>query len=228
MFGVHSHRRATNIVYLAKAVLIIVYAVLIRQLVICPCLYKPVIDAACKDTDAEDLDDRELHEKIRTLRRWKRRGDRTLLVLLVLHVAFIVAAFVVVYMGYLGWVCNEKAEKGECPHRTVSLLASGILMTEFIQFFGWFLRLGPIFPILFPIHRAMWYKREDPEKELKKYLLCRASVCDYTSTDAYNDPNFAPCVQPDTRKLGQVVHARTSNLSTFRSSAASSAVDEEP
>ena len=68
--------------FLIKNVVTILYAVVIRQIVICPCLYAPVIREACHEGE---MSEDELKVRANRLAKWKRRGDRVVVLLLVFH-----------------------------------------------------------------------------------------------------------------------------------------------
>ena len=92
--------------YLVKNIVTTLYAVLIRQIVICPCLYGPLIQAACEgdapvglwngvgkpSQTIHKIDDRKLARRAQRVKRWKLRGDRGIMWLLVVHFAVVFTA----------------------------------------------------------------------------------------------------------------------------------------
>lgn len=170
--------------FVVKNVGTILYAVLIRQLVICPCLYQPLIKAAFDDESA-DLDDDKLRARADALVKWKRRGDRTLLLLLVVHVFFVVAA-----VAFIAFNSHEHVTPERYGGAHVRVLYQ-VLYSELVNFVSWFIRFTPLFLLLFPIHRAQWYQGGT----LKDYFLLRKS-CRGVVVDARS-----PCVVPETTAL---------------------------
>ena len=167
---------------LVKHTVTVIYAVLIRQIVICPCLYEPVIHAACDDHRTMTTD--ELRHRASKLQRWKERGDRLLLALSAVHISLIVAVIYIVTTE--DWLAGYRS-----PQKTV---VSRILVSEAVNFFIWFLKFAPLFLILYPIHRAQWFQGGD----LKDYVLCRRSFF-VSHTPNFRDKDFPRCVRPETQ-----------------------------
>ena len=180
---------------LLKHTVTVVYAVLIRQIVICPCLYEPVMRAARDDAV---LAAGELAARAAKLRRWKERGDRVLVLLAVFHGAMIAA---VIYV-----VTTENWLRGYRNPQTA--VVRRILVAELVNFFVWFLKFAPLFLILYPIHRAQWYCGGD----LSDYVLRRRALLAYRTSENYRDEMFPRCVTPETREL------RGTRLSSLRKS----------
>mgnify|MGYP001169757391 CR=1 FL=1 len=104
------------------------YAILIRQLVICPCLYEPVIKAAC---DPDSMDDEDLGRAAEKLVRKKTRGDKILMVLYVCHLLLIgvVLIYVAIYQS-----TARKVVGGVNPW---SWMFANVCASEFLNFFVW-------------------------------------------------------------------------------------------
>ena len=168
---------------LFKHVGTVVYAVLIRQLVICPCLYEPVIAEAC--ADRRTMSDQELARRARRLRRWKVRGDRIIVALLALHLLVIAGTISVM---------TANNHEGYSNRRVIYV--NHILLSEGVNYFVWFVKFLPLFLLLFPIHRAQGFLGGS----LSDYLLCRRHACAYASSDAYLDKTFPRRVEPETSK----------------------------
>ena len=80
---------------LCKYVATMLYAVLIRQICICPCAIMPVIKAA-QPAAAEDIDDKQLGKMAEKAVRWKLRGDRALVQTYVIHLFYVLGALIFV------------------------------------------------------------------------------------------------------------------------------------
>ena len=183
---------------LVKHVGTILYAVLIRQLVICPCLYQPLIDAACDGS--ADLDADELRTRADALVEWKWRGDRIALLLLLVHFFFVFAA-----VAFVAFNSHEHVTAERYGAEHVRVLYH-VLYSELVNFVSWFIRFTPLFLLLFPIHRAQWYQGGT----LKDYLLLRRS-CRGVVVDARS-----PCVVPETTALRSArLPSRLSSVLSF-------------
>ena len=85
-----------------------------------------------------------------------------------------------------------------------------MLYSEFLNFFVWFIKFLPLFIILFPIHKAMWFQEKDFDGpipagagaggNLFDYLLCRKS-CRYPG--GYVKDDRPRCVQPETHNVSR-------------------------
>ena len=171
--------------FLIKNVVTILYAVVIRQIVICPCLYAPVIREACHEGE---MSEDELKVRANRLAKWKRRGDRVVVLLLVFHLLliFLTIAYIA-YMNNMGGKRHLTRKNYGKVHGRVSLQ---MLYSEAVNVVSWFVRFTPLFCLLFPIQRAQWYQGGT----LCDYLLCRRSWC--VARD-----DRAPCVEPVTTHL---------------------------
>ena len=178
---------------LVKHTVTVVYAVLIRQIVICPCLYEPVIRAAFDDETHHTLSDAALAYRANKLRTWKRRGDRTILILLLVHIAMM--AFSIIFAALSNRLGFLRAEHVGVPPGHIILFY--ICASEAFNFFFWFVKFTPIFLIKYPIDRAIWFQGGT----LKDYLLFRRPCSSYVSSHKYKDPDFPRCVLPETEHL---------------------------
>ena len=89
-------------------------------------------------------------------------------------------------------------------------MAVYVLYSEFLNFFVWFIKFLPLFIILFPIHKAMWFETRDFDGpipagagaggNLFDYLLCRKS-CRYPG--GYVKDDRPRCVQPETHNVSR-------------------------
>ncbi|KAH8073688.1 voltage-gated potassium channel [Aureococcus anophagefferens] len=182
---------------LVKHVGTILYAVLIRQLVICPCLYQPLIDAACDES--ADLDADELRTRADALVEWKWRGDRTALLLLLVHFFFVFAA-----VAFVAFNSHEHVTAERYGEEHVRVLYH-VLYSELVNFVSWFIRFTPLFLLLFPIHRAQWYQGGRSGLPLLR-RSCRGVVVDARS----------PCVVPETTALRSArLPSRLSSILSF-------------
>ena len=86
--GGGERRRFVWGMFLLKHAVTVLFAVLIRQLVICPCLYKGLFD----DLGDSRATAGQTHMRARLLVRWKVLGDNILLWLLLVHLFVISAA----------------------------------------------------------------------------------------------------------------------------------------
>ncbi len=215
--------------YLVKNIVTTLYAVLIRQIVICPCLYGPLIAAACEgdaptglwngvgkpSTTIHKIDDRKLARRAQRVKRWKLRGDRGIMWLLVVHFAVVFTAIFLLASHLEGAPYLGEREKNTPQRHHAALL---IFYSEVINFWFWFVKFTPLFLVLYPIHRAQWYQGGS----LADYLLCRKSCCSYKRSQAYKDPQYPRCVRPDTNKISETGLtnlrglARGGSLSTIR------------
>ena len=153
-----------------RLISVILYAILIRQLVICPCLYKRIIDDIARLRAADDTE-----RRAKALVRRKRYGDYVLIAVALAHTAFIanVVAFI-------------------CRNRRVGLLAVAArwAVNELKQqAFNVAWQTG-LFLALFPVHRAMWFAGGSYADYARR---CR-STGDYRASPNYRDPNFPRCV----------------------------------
>ena len=215
--------------YLVKNVVTTLYAVLIRQIVICPCLYGPLIIAACESdapsglwngvgkpaTPVSKIDDRKLARRAQRVKKWKLRGDRGIMGLFVVHVGIVFTAIFLLASHLEGAPYLGDKEKNTPQRHHAALL---IFYSEVINFWFWFVKFTPLFLVLYPIHKAQWYKGGS----LADYLLCRRSCCEYKRSQAYKDPQYPRCVRPDTNKISESGLtnlrglARGGSLSTIR------------
>ena len=189
--------------YTIKYAFTILYAVLIRQLVICPCFYAPLL--------AGDLDvtspgaARAVVERTRKLHRFKSAGDRLLMVLFVVHGLCI--AYVLFHVLW------DTIDDGGAQ------LWYEIGISEGLNFFVWFLKMFPLFFLLFPVDRARWFQGG----ALGDYVLCRRSLAAYRRSPHFLDASFPRCVEPETREVHEArlstffdeLFQREYNLSTF-------------
>ena len=77
-------------------------------------------------------------------------------------------------------------------------MAVYVLYSEFLNFFVWFIKFLPLFIILFPIHKAMWFESKDFDGPIPRRRLDERAV-------------VAPRRPPDDR-IG--LHARLRCLAT--------------
>lgn len=193
--------------YAVKYLLTLVYAVLIRQLVICPCFYAPLLTDFDLSMDATPQRIITLSNRLRL---YKLNGDRTLLVIFVLH--FAVIASVVYY------TVTE-------THTNVNnyFFWSQIIYSEAINFLLWFVKFAPLFAFLYPIHRAAWFQ----DAKHSDYLYCKRSVRTYVNSDNFRNEHFPRCVEPENMKVhsiqltslfsGLIRGGELNGLSTFAS-----------
>ena len=124
---------------LCKYVATMLYAVLIRQICICPCAIMPVIKAA-QPAAAEDIDDKQLGKMAEKAVRWKLRGDRALVQTYVIHLFYVLAALIFV-ARYPSW--SKKALSSQTSTRAFPVsnpwefMAVYVLYSEFLNFFVW-------------------------------------------------------------------------------------------
>ena len=194
--------------FISKHTVTVIYAVLIRQLVICPCLYEPVIRMACGDHTHgwRQESTKDLLSRARKLRRWKVRGDRVILALLVTHLVVIVLMIII--------ITTENWRHLDEYSSLDEIFLNRIFGSEVVNFFIWFPKFLPLFLFLFPIHRAMWFQGG---KECD-YLKCKRSVFTYKRSYNYLDADFHRCVQPETSALPRNLPylSPTTGLSNFR------------
>lgn len=174
-FGGRKHTTAIVVaILLIKHGATVVYAVLIRQLVICPCKYSALVEDLI---DADDFNSAELLERAESLIEMKIFGDRILLILLIVHFGLIVS--MLAWMA--SWNFNtERESRVRHTHSPARALRS-ILTSEALNFFLWFVKLTPWFLALYPIQRAMWYQGGT----MADYFLCKRSCAGYRTS-----PNF--------------------------------------
>mmetsp|Transcript_3225 Transcript_3225/g.9699 ORF Transcript_3225/g.9699 Transcript_3225/m.9699 type:complete len:343 (-) Transcript_3225:114-1142(-) len=188
---------------LVKYCITTVYAVLIRQLEICPCFYQPVLSAANDDPDGEeDEDDKKLIDDAQKLIRWKTKGDKMLAALYVGHVFMIV--LVLIYIGIHKKEARHVIKEQGSDARSTSgnnpweFMFWSVFLSEALNFFVWFVKFFPLFLALFPIHRDMWHTGERPTiPGLFKYIFCRRRCAYSTSADS----DVPRCVEPETCNL---------------------------
>lgn len=180
-------------IFLTKHIVTVLYAVFIRQIVICPCLYEPIIRAAFDDETHHTLSDAALAFRADKLRTWKRRGDRTILILLLVHIAMIV--FSIAFAALSNRLGFLSAQNVGVPPGHIILFY--ICASEAFNFIFWFAKFTPLFLIKYPIDRAIWFQGGT----LKDYLLFRRSCSSYVSSHKYKDPDFPRCVLPETEHL---------------------------
>ena len=142
--------------YLVKNIVTTLYAVLIRQIVICPCLYGPLIQAACEgdapvglwngvgkpSTTIHKIDDRKLARRAQRVKRWKLRGDRGIMWLLVVHFAVVFTAIFLLASHLEGAPYLGEREKNTPQRHHAALL---IFYSEVINFWFWFVKFTPLF-----------------------------------------------------------------------------------
>ena len=127
------------LILLCKYVATMLYAVLIRQICICPCAIMPVIKAA-QPAAAEDIDDKQLGKMAEKAVRWKLRGDRALVQTYVIHLFYVLAALIFV-ARYPSW--SKKALSSQTSTRAFPVtnpwefMAVYVLYSEFLNFFVW-------------------------------------------------------------------------------------------
>jgi hypothetical protein len=177
--------------FIVKHTVTVVYAVLIRQLVICPCLYAPVIKLACEDRAEgwRQETTKELFLLAKKLRHWKVRGDKVILALLLTHLTVIALMIVI--------ITSQNWRHLDDYHRLDEIFLERIVGSEVVNFLIWFPKFLPLFLLLFPIHRAMWFTGCSEGD----YLRCRWSLFSYLSSENYLDPAFPRCVLPETSAL---------------------------
>lgn len=157
-----------------RFVAVILYAVLIRQLCICPCLYRRVIDDLHREIDA-DATERHAAKLVRR----KKFGDAALVWLAVAHTMFI---------GYVvAWVCAR--ERGS-NHVTLSEVGRRWALNELKQQAFNLAWQSLLFLGLFPVHRSMWFCGGS----YRDYLCCRRRACAYARSPNFRDVNFPRCV----------------------------------
>lgn len=145
---------------LVKWALVILYAVLIRQLAICPCFALAMLEQrrALFGDDGEDASRRSARAA-RRYDRIKRNGERGLLALSAVHVALLVHFVAVSYT--LDRTSNRA-------------ILENTLVQELGAVAHWFVRFVPLFCVLHPAHRHQWYRGGSFRDALKRTLLCRA------------------------------------------------------
>ncbi|KAJ1458793.1 hypothetical protein M885DRAFT_561492 [Pelagophyceae sp. CCMP2097] len=176
--------------YLIKYGLTILYAVLIRQLVICPCAWSPLLRA---DLDAAVEDDAEtVVGWCRRVRRLKSRGDVALVLVFAVHFCLVC----VVVASYYG--------VGLPPF----YFWRQIFISEGLNFLGWFVRFIPIFLCFYASHRAIWFQGGTT----CDYVTCQRSCAygAYAQSPHFRDAAFPRCVNPET------THVDAAQLKTRR------------
>lgn len=164
---------------LTKHVVTVLYAVLIRQLVICPCLYKGMLD----DLESRTKSEGEIERRAAFLRRWKIIGDRVLVFLFLTHAVIIGLV--------LDTLFNDDWFPGHSNAR--QLVWKGIVFSEAFNFVGWFLKFAPLFAGLYPLHRAQWFEGGS----VGDYASGRRSLGSYRTSPNYLDAAFPRCVVPE-------------------------------
>lgn len=160
--------------FAAKYVWTILYAVLIRQLVILPCVYEStLLEALQMQADEEDNNER-VRAAVTKLVRLKIIVDHIIVCLFLAHATTLVVVIIVFGKGFYGTL-------------------QGVVASEIINYFFWYVKFFPLFVALYPIHRAAWYQGGT----LLDYLLCRVSWCSYRDSPNYLDPSFPRCAKPD-------------------------------
>ena len=124
---------------LCKYVATMLYAVLIRQICICPCAIMPVIKAA-QPAAAEDIDDKQLGKMAEKAVRWKLRGDRALVQTYVIHLFYVLGALIFV-ARYPSWskkaLSNQTSTRAFPVSNPWEFMAVYVLYSEFLNFFVW-------------------------------------------------------------------------------------------
>ncbi|KAH8069403.1 hypothetical protein JL721_5963 [Aureococcus anophagefferens] len=144
-------------------------------------------------------------ERTRKLRRFKSAGDRLLIVLFGVHGLCI--AYVLFHVLW------DTIDDGGAQ------LWYEIGISEGLNFFVWFLKMFPLFFLLFPVDRAVWFQGG----ALGDYALCRRSLAAYRRSPRFLDASFPRCVEPETRQVHEArlstffdeLFQREYNLSTF-------------
>lgn len=140
--------------WVVKHVWTILYAVVIRLIVICPCCIK-----VWEDADVPDA--------VLRLVRSKRLGNRFMCALLAAH--------------FFGLAVSLRAG-----------MVRGVVVSELITFYSWYLKFVPYFLVLFPIQRAIWFQGGT----VCDYLMLRRDCCTYEASPNFNDPLFPRAVRP--------------------------------
>ena len=153
----------------AKWTLVIVYAVVIRQLVIRPQETARVLelrDAMYGDDDGARRD--AARESRRYLAR-KRDRQRWLVFLTVAHAGLLVM-FAIIANGL------DRASNAE--------IVEAMALQEALAVVHWFARFAPLFFFFFPAHRYQWYHRVPENDALRRAWGCgaRGEVAGYTDT----------------------------------------------
>ena len=175
-----------------KHVSTVIYAVVIRQLVICPCAYNALVNDIVDEENCR-ASDRELQERAKRLMFIKIVGDRILLWLFLAH--FAAVACVIIWMSSWNYTSHaEEKLKSENENRPAGVLLN-MATSELVNFFVWFVKFLPLFVILYPIHRAQWYQGGP----LKDYLLCKRSL-NYRKSVNYKNEKFPRRVEPETKR----------------------------
>ena len=182
-----------------KHIATVIYAVVIRQLVICPCAYNALVDDIVNNVeDEESLADmpldKKLQDRARRLMTIKIVGDRVLLWLFVVHCVVVTA--VIIWIS--SWHFNSDSEDNIDDFRSPSNALSSMAQSELLNFFFWFVKFFPLFVGLYPIHRAQWYVGGD----VQEYLLCQRGnpfTC-YRTSENFLNPEFPRRVEPETVK----------------------------
>ena len=161
--------------FISKHTVTVIYAVLIRQLVICPCLYEPVIRMACGDHTHgwRQESTKDLLSRARKLRRWKVRGDRVILALLVTHLVVIVLMIII--------ITTENWRHLDEYSSLDEIFLNRIFGSEVVNFFIWFPKFLPLFLFLFPDPSGDVV----PGRDGSDYLKCKRSVFSYTRSYNY-------------------------------------------
>ena len=149
---------------------------------------------------------KDLLSRARKLRRWKVRGDRVILALLVTHLVVIVLMIII--------ITTENWRHLDEYSSLDEIFLNRIFGSEVVNFFIWFPKFLPLFLFLFPIHRAMWFQGGTE----CDYLKCKRSIFSYTRSYNYLDADFPRCVRPETSALPRNLPylSPTTGLSNFR------------
>jgi len=116
------------------------------------------------------------------------------------------------------WTYSSNRESAVAYDRNPLHAFEYLCLSEFINFFFWFIKFIPLFLFLYPIHRAQWYQGGS----YTEYFCCsffankqydtslsaannysshsNKSCWNYTSSPNYLNPRFPRCVRPETRK----------------------------
>lgn len=169
-----------------KHICIVLYAVLIRQLVICPCPYNALLDKLQHARDDRDITG--LRHAAERLIRAKVTGDRIIVWLLILHLVAI--ASVLAWLAT--WQVDRDAERRVQHHTNPASALASIALSEVYNFLVWFIKFLPLFLALYPIHRDAWFTRG----QFREYLTCTRHCNQYLRSPNFKNPEFPRCVAP--------------------------------
>ena len=162
----------------AKIAATVLYAVVVRQIVICPCLYQETIQELLLQEDGGCAGKQSSRRAAKLAEAWMRRkriGYRVLVAVALAHTVV------------LGWVLQYVLTTSGVSLLTLLIQWS---LIEFIQETSWFVRTSPFFVVLYPIHRAQWFEAHS----VSDYVLCRRSLWTYSASANYANRDFARCV----------------------------------